>query len=1287
MAVVHPQLHGHLEPSTARPHLDPSKIGFKAPSYPLRDTDLHNAPKPAVPLEQYQALGCLRIWLRRATVRQGLRYCDEWQEASSAGDVLPIDHDCVECLSTLLRVSLARIMIKRNDRDREWGVIRIYVLPDDVGPIRLDRNHKRLRAATSLVLRLVDASPSVWSGSFDPRMLNTRLQPDRGESVSLFYMFNTLRSPQPDPMAVADQECKKVMHDLLGGDGADYGIKAKLYPHQRRSAAMMLQKEVAPSLRVDPECRSNVAPDGSGYYFDPDHIKIVRHPVRYYGARGGILAETMGLGKTLICLALVSASRDQWPKVPPEYANSEPPRRVTTGSLLDMSAAAITRHARPSRRFFDRLQQQEGIDPTRYHALIKEHGVSYTIPPPPRFYAPRSILPDKGRQVYLSTGTIIVCPANLVQHWMSEIKKHCEEGGLNILVMANHLTQLPPLPQLLEYDIILFSRARFEREARHGVDNFGKDSPNVSKQNCPCDNLACTGFHVDRVYQSPLTKIHFKRVLVDEGHYCGGGSRFSNANVVANLIIAERRWVVSGTPANGLIGTEVELAALPTNQGGKNSPKASMQDILERRKTEHLAVQERKDLERIGRILKSFLKLRPWATPRGEASVSWNRSMKPTNEDGHWCQHFSLRSILEDVVIKHLPGDTAVALPPLSNRIVHLDPCYYDRLSINLFLTTLAANAITSEREDGDYLFHPKNRKALNGLVNNLRQSGFYWTGFSIQDVTATMDVSKAYLAKSGSKCTSRDRALLREAIGIGERAVGDKEWGCFNQYQELGILVQDFPERAREMWALNGVDTNPTLVGLSQLSLAQKEVSSQLYASDPAAHLPAAGILAMTAAKQHGTEKQAIQRRANPAGLTVLRSPDGVSSLKRTGHAHPSKSKRKLSQVDSSDAVLKSAMKVVAAQPEATLPADSSLRATRIVAVASAKLAYLLDQIQIFHRAEKILVAYEGDHIAYYISQALDIVGVKHLIYANTLAPERRAQYIVTFNTTETFRVLLMDVHQAAHGLNLSSASRVFFVNPIWQPNIEAQAVKRAHRIGQTRPVYVETLVLRDTLEDQMLQRRGTMGHDEHEKTRESLLDDAVMSSIIQNATFLPLTKDIVPTHGQMALLIAPQQVFGRASRSSAVALDPDEGLVEVTDPSGGVTKAKRSRRQLEISGVAEPPGPANTLPVASPSASEDLQSTDRRRKVKKRARFMIEDEDEDEGETEVDRGEMEKEAPDHLAPSLRVVHRLKKKVKGHWGEKVKDTHHVSLFGGEGAGTGAGAGTGGGTFFPKRNG
>jgi len=45
-----------------------------------------------------------------------------------------------------------------------------------------------------------------------------------------------------------------------------------------------------------------------------------------------------------------------------------------------------------------------------------------------------------------------------------------------------------------------------------------------------------------------------------------------------------------------------------------------------------------------------------------------------------------------------------IVLPPLEHRVVYLDPSFHDKAIYNLFVLFLTANAVTSEREDKDYL-------------------------------------------------------------------------------------------------------------------------------------------------------------------------------------------------------------------------------------------------------------------------------------------------------------------------------------------------------------------------------------------------------------------------------------------------------------------------------------------------------------------------------------------------------------------------------------------------------
>ena len=54
--------------------------------------------------------------------------------------------------------------------------------------------------------------------------------------------------------------------------------------------------------------------------------------------------------------------------------------------------------------------------------------------------------------------------------------------------------------------------------------------------------------------------------------------------------------------------------------------------------------------------------------------------------------------------------------------------------------------------------------------------------------------------------------------------------------------------------------------------------------------------------------------------------------------------------------------------------------------------------------------------------------------------------------------------------GLNMVAACHVIMLDPWWNPSAEDQAVDRAHRIGQTRPVSVSRLTIKDTVEDRIL-------------------------------------------------------------------------------------------------------------------------------------------------------------------------------------------------------------------------
>ena len=68
-----------------------------------------------------------------------------------------------------------------------------------------------------------------------------------------------------------------------------------------------------------------------------------------------------------------------------------------------------------------------------------------------------------------------------------------------------------------------------------------------------------------------------------------------------------------------------------------------------------------------------------------------------------------------------------------------------------------------------------------------------------------------------------------------------------------------------------------------------------------------------------------------------------------------------------------------------------------------------------------------------------------------------------------------LISLKAGGVGLNLTAADYVFLLDPWWNPAVEAQAIDRAHRIGQTRHVFAYRLIARDTVEEKITELQSS--------------------------------------------------------------------------------------------------------------------------------------------------------------------------------------------------------------------
>ncbi|QZH64323.1 DEAD/DEAH box helicase [Mycolicibacterium farcinogenes] len=137
---------------------------------------------------------------------------------------------------------------------------------------------------------------------------------------------------------------------------------------------------------------------------------------------------------------------------------------------------------------------------------------------------------------------------------------------------------------------------------------------------------------------------------------------------------------------------------------------------------------------------------------------------------------------------------------------------------------------------------------------------------------------------------------------------------------------------------------------------------------------------------------------------------------------------------------------------------------------VGSAKIDFLVEQLdQLVAEGHSALVFSQFTGFLGIVRSHLDSAGIAYSYLDGSVDSDRRASAIEEFGAGAT-QVFLISLKAGGFGLNLTAADYCFLCDPWWSPAAEAQAVDRAHRIGQTRPVTVYRLVAGDTIEEKVV-------------------------------------------------------------------------------------------------------------------------------------------------------------------------------------------------------------------------
>ncbi|KAL3310528.1 DNA excision repair protein ERCC-6-like, partial [Cichlidogyrus casuarinus] len=154
-----------------------------------------------------------------------------------------------------------------------------------------------------------------------------------------------------------------------------------------------------------------------------------------------------------------------------------------------------------------------------------------------------------------------------------------------------------------------------------------------------------------------------------------------------------------------------------------------------------------------------------------------------------------------------------------------------------------------------------------------------------------------------------------------------------------------------------------------------------------------------------------------------------------------------------------------------------------------SNKLAFMANLLEHFQTEES-----ENGHKTLVFSQSLVLLNMaEQVIKALNRRPDRpenarehrvlrmhgslklqeRAEVMQLFQTDPSYNIMLLTTQVGGVGLTLTAANRVIILDPSWNPSTDSQAIDRAYRIGQQRPVLVYRLITCSTIEEKIYRRQ----------------------------------------------------------------------------------------------------------------------------------------------------------------------------------------------------------------------
>ncbi|KZF24640.1 hypothetical protein L228DRAFT_245623 [Xylona heveae TC161] len=132
--------------------------------------------------------------------------------------------------------------------------------------------------------------------------------------------------------------------------------------------------------------------------------------------------------------------------------------------------------------------------------------------------------------------------------------------------------------------------------------------------------------------------------------------------------------------------------------------------------------------------------------------------------------------------------------------------------------------------------------------------------------------------------------------------------------------------------------------------------------------------------------------------------------------------------------------------------------------------LVYDLYKLRSKKQTHKSIVFSQFTSMLQLVEWRLRRAGFNTVMLDGSMSPTQRQRSIEYFMKNTDVEVFLVSLKAGGVALNLTEASRVFIVDPWWNPAAEWQSADRCHRIGQKRPCVITRLCIEDSVESRMV-------------------------------------------------------------------------------------------------------------------------------------------------------------------------------------------------------------------------